>query len=163
MIIVEDGSIVAGANSFVSLVDMKSYLTVRGITPPSDEQIEIYTIFATDYLRAKLATMEGDELGQMPFPRSTASGVPSNAVRVQNALIAEQSRGAVLFPSQSSTSSSGQRIKSEVIGPFKTEYYDSASSEASSESPSFEYIETMIASLLRTLSKSGFSLTTVRI
>ena len=49
MIIVENGTIVAGANSYVTEAELADYATARGMTiTPGDE--ELYLIEATDYL-----------------------------------------------------------------------------------------------------------------
>lgn len=49
MIIVEDGTIVAGANSYITEAELADYATARGLTiTPGDE--EMYIIESTDYL-----------------------------------------------------------------------------------------------------------------
>lgn len=49
-IVVEDGSIVSGANSYVSVADLTAYATARGITLIEDE--EVLLIKAMDYIES---------------------------------------------------------------------------------------------------------------
>lgn len=51
-IIVEDGSLVAGANSYVSTAELVAYAADRGITIVDDESAEILVVKAMDYIEA---------------------------------------------------------------------------------------------------------------
>ena len=51
-IVVENGSVVSGANSYISLADFKLYAAARGITLPADATVEAYLVKSTDYLES---------------------------------------------------------------------------------------------------------------
>jgi len=67
-ITVETGAIVAGANSYVSVVDLDAYLLLRGMTTSLDK--EVMLIKAMDWL--EIQKYKGDQLTcdqVLQFPR----------------------------------------------------------------------------------------------
>ena len=73
MLIVEDGSIVAGANSFVTDVEFLAYALARGFTlPVLEEDRKELLIQAVDYLFSKENAMQGCRVSaaqELPYPR----------------------------------------------------------------------------------------------
>jgi hypothetical protein len=72
-LIIEDGSIVANANSFVTAAEMVAYAALRGVTIPADTTTqEQQIILAMDYLIDREQGMKGtrvSELQELPYPR----------------------------------------------------------------------------------------------
>jgi len=70
---VEDGSIVTGANSYVSLAAARSYAAARGATvPAADADLEVMIIKAMDYLESHRDQFLGDSVERdqpLSFPR----------------------------------------------------------------------------------------------
>ena len=70
-LIIEDGSIVEDANTFISLEDVKSYADLRGIDYPADNELSQNIILAGDYLNS--LCWKGDLViasQSMSWPRS---------------------------------------------------------------------------------------------
>lgn len=90
MIIVEDGSGVANANSYVSLEQQKQYALSRGLTlPDTDEAIESLMHQAVDYLQYNYQ-YKGEKTypdAELEFPRTGIKGYASDQIptRVKNA------------------------------------------------------------------------------
>lgn len=71
---IEDGNIISGANSFVTLQEIRDYASARGLTANADDTIlEAQTINAMDYIRSiedKFQSIRTDPQNQeLPFPR----------------------------------------------------------------------------------------------
>jgi len=70
--IIEDGTIVTNANSYVTLAEIKAYATARNITLGTDPVIESQSVLAVDYLESKRTQYQGSkvsELQELQFPR----------------------------------------------------------------------------------------------
>lgn len=129
---VEDGTIVAGANSFVTEDQIVAYALARGVTLPfaTDEQkdaVAVLGIKAADYLR--ILPWKGelvDPAQPMPWPRKNLGVTPSfpenkvpfNVVEAQLQLTLLVNGGTVLIPVGTGT---GFIVK-EKIGPIETVY-----------------------------------------
>ena len=60
-ITIEDGSNVANANSFVTLVEARSYAEARGVAlPVADDSLAVMLIKACDYLEAQANRYQGE-------------------------------------------------------------------------------------------------------
>jgi len=72
-LIVEDGSNVANANSYVSIADARSYAELRGVTLPADDaDVEVLLIKAMDYIEAQRDRYQGRksyDTQALQFPR----------------------------------------------------------------------------------------------
>jgi hypothetical protein len=72
-LIIEDGSIVANANSFVTASEMFSYAALRGVAITADTTTqEQHIILAMDYLVSREQSMKGtrvSDLQELPYPR----------------------------------------------------------------------------------------------
>jgi hypothetical protein len=67
MIIVEDGTIVAGANSYVTTQEVQDYADLRGIDYPCETELNQNIIKATDYLQSRCYQGEQVEPGVQPL------------------------------------------------------------------------------------------------
>ena len=74
MIIVEDGTIVAGANSYVTAQEVQDYADLRGIDYPCETELNQNIIKATDYLQSRCYRGEQVDPGVQPllWPRQYA-------------------------------------------------------------------------------------------
>lgn len=103
-LVVEDGSGVVGANSYLSVAELRAYATERGIVLPADPGVEPLLIKAADYLelRTYIGTKVNDDQG-LSWPRNTVDGwgvtvelaVPVAIKRAQSLLAVEAMNGAL--------------------------------------------------------------------
>lgn len=130
MIIVEDGTIVAGANSYVSEADLTAFAAARGITLTSDEDDLLYQ--AMDYIEAKLyigykltrdqalqwprgdVKIDGYYIDSDTIPQELKNGL------MQTAIAIDQSNDPLQDLPRST--------KREKVGDIEVEYSDSATS-----------------------------------
>jgi hypothetical protein len=72
-LIIEDGSIVANANSFVTDLELKAYASIRNATVPATQpDREALLMLAMDYLVSREQSMKGtrvSDLQELPYPR----------------------------------------------------------------------------------------------
>lgn len=68
-LVIENGTIVAGANSFVTRAEVIAYALTRGVTIPNTDAADIHAILAMDYLFTLCFKGTGVN-GPIPFPRS---------------------------------------------------------------------------------------------
>lgn len=137
-LVIEDGSIVANANSFVTVAEIRAYALARGITvSATDSEVEPHAIKAMDYIEVKEA--EGRLAGSrvsaeqtLPYPRTGVyiygvlvpdTVIPNAAKRAQLQLSLDSSQGVNLMPTITSAA-----VKREKVGPLETEYEVSATS-----------------------------------
>lgn len=169
-LIVEDGTGLANAESYLSVADATTYHTnmgnstawaAVGVTAVQEAMLRR----ATNYLRSRYYNMwEGTAVAtaqRLDWPRS---GVPtrdgygalaSNTVpeEVKNACaeLALKAFSADLMPDES------QAVKREKIGPIEVEY-----NEYSPSSPSYVAIDAMLAPLLRAGAQPGLNVPLMR-
>lgn len=167
-IIIEDGSIVESANSYVTVAEARLYASNRGITfPVSDDSVAAMLIQATDYLQAQENKFKGERVDPnqlLAWPRSDVeiygTSLPSDmipgalkAAQVQLAIAVNA--GFELLPNTSASS----YVTKEKVGVIETEYSDPLQVGIA---PSFGAAEALLAPLCGT-QLSGFSLTTIRV
>ena len=105
-ITVEDGTIVTGANSYVSLADAWDYAQARGVSLPTDDAaIEALIIQAMDYLESFDGRFKGDRVERdqpLAWPRDgvevegwpwSSTEIPRQVLNAQLALIIEINAG----------------------------------------------------------------------
>jgi hypothetical protein len=131
MLILEDGSLVVGANSFVSVAEVRAYAIARAsdLAAFDDSAIEAAAIKSADYLRSLRHRFKGAELiaeQSLPFPRQyvfvAGFELPSNTVPqgIKDAacqLAIESANGAELQPT-----TNGQVTTKEKVGPLETTF-----------------------------------------
>lgn len=131
---VEDGTVVANSNSFVTETQIRDYFIARGVTmnqPPSDadlDSIAVLGIKAADYLN--ILPWKGElvdpQVQTMSWPRKNLgvtpsfpeNAVPLQVVQAQLMLALLANSGLVLIPA---SAGSGYLIK-EKIGPIENVY-----------------------------------------
>ncbi len=133
-LIVEDGSIVADANSFVSLADARTLAATIGLTlPVDDDAAEITLINGGRYVNSKEPSLQGSRVSAdqtMCFPRKEVVKfgfaidddiVPSEVICAQIEAAAAITSGTNPFPVDD-----GKEVQSqEVVGAVKRSFFES--------------------------------------
>ena len=103
-IIVEDGSIVAGANSYVSIADTRTYALARGVTLSAvDAEVEQLIIQSMDYVEGlAFIGLKSTEDQPLQWPRSNVvidgyfvdtDEIPTELIKGQNETILSINNG----------------------------------------------------------------------
>jgi len=108
-LIIEDGTIVSGANSFVTDAEFQAYATARGFTLPATEsERDTLQIKAVDYLFSKEQSMKGERINatqDLMYPRNgvceynfkvAKDAIPSNLKKAQMELAVQANESALL-------------------------------------------------------------------
>lgn len=164
-LVVEDGTSVAGANSYITLVEVRAYALSRGlILSAVDATVEVMCIKAMDYLESFRDKFQGTKVFEtqvLQFPRynvyidsilNSETVIPQLLKNAQCQLVMDISNGVDIQPT-----STGYGVKMERIeGAVTTEYDNSIGGNV----PKMRVFENLINPLLV---KSGFSLRVVRV
>ena len=136
LIIIEDGSQVANANSFVTDAEYTTYSTARGLTvgaTVSDREQEL--IKAIDYLQSVENSLQGyrsSSTQELIYPRYgvtlygyvlASDKIPKELKNAQMEAAAYATSGVLL------TNTSNNNIKSEQVASLKTEYFEGSNTE----------------------------------
>lgn len=167
-LIVEDGSIVVNANSYVTITEARAYATARALSlPAADADLEPLLISAMDYLEGKRSQYQGTKTNPLTqalqWPRTVVQidcvDFPSNAIPkelkdAQCRLACEQASGVDILPTKT-----GPFITEETVGPLTTKY-DAA--QGTVTVPDMTAIDALLAPLFFPC-KSSFLLRTLRV
>lgn len=128
-IIVEDGTVVANANSYVSEADLTTYATERGITLTGT--LSVLLIKAMDYIEGQdFIGYKSIDTQPLQWPRY---GAVIDGYEISSSVIPKELKDAQMSVAVSISSGADplstvdRSIKSESLGPMSTEYMDSAS------------------------------------
>lgn len=129
-LIVETGAIVANANSFNTLSELRAYALARGVTLSADDAtVEAQSFKAMDYIAAQESRMNGNRVSidqELCYPREcvtingfevASDAVPKTLKSAQCQLVIDVHNGIDLMPS-----AQGAVVKREKVGPLETEY-----------------------------------------
>ena len=129
-LIIEDGSIVANANSFATDAELKTYANLRGLAVPATQpEREALLVLAMDYLFSKEAQFQGcrvDSTQLLPFPRR---GVWLNGFSVEKTVIPANLKNAQMELAIQANDSDllvnamSQNIASEKIDTLEVSYF----------------------------------------
>lgn len=137
-IIVEDGTIVSGANSYISTEEAEAYIELNLQTIPADATLELYIIRAKDYLESKRNLYQGTKVSStqpLQFPRynvyidgflQSYEEIPSILKEAQNILVLAQVEGKNLFASN--TFDINSNLKRTKVAGFEREYFEGKNS-----------------------------------
>lgn len=163
-LVIEDGSGVSDADSFVTLAEVRAYALKRGVTLSNDDALlEPQVRKAHDYFFAVESQLKGSRAvaGQaLPFPRKCVwlfgDALPDDVIpqQVKNAacqLVIESLTQDVM------PSTDGKVVLQETVGPISTTY---ANTGVAGESPTFPRVDIMLAPLLQS---GGAILTSIRV
>lgn len=161
-LVIEDGSIVTGANSYVTLAEARAYALARGVTlSATDSVVEILAIKSMDYL--EMQDFKGDavdEAQELAWPRAYAyingdyfvsDDIPEALKKAQMQLMIYYNAGIDPI----AASAAAQFVTEDTVGPLTTKY-----SEAVGNIPArIPLVDNFLLPLLN----SGFALRTVRL
>lgn len=155
-LIIEDGSLVDGANSYCSVAYARSYAAARGKEFPSTtNEAEVLLIQAADYLESYRARFKGSKVAKsqsLQWPRSGVTEVDGFDVaedEIPDLLMRAQAQLAIDCQGQELQPNSDGRavVSEEIAGVIKTDY---ASNVSGAPRPVFAAAEAMLAPLLST-------------
>ncbi len=154
-LVIEDGSLPLGANSFVTVAEVRAFATLRASTfSATDEAIETAAILAMDYINALRGQFKGSKatVGQsLLFPRVglTVDGfaVAENAIPqilkdAQAQLAVDALAGTDLQPS-----GDGREVIREKVDVLETEWKPGG---GSNPQPALTKARALLAELLKT-------------
>lgn len=133
-IIVENGSIVAGANSYVTRQEVQDYADLRGIDYPCDTELDQNIILANDYLQSRCYQGEQVDPSTQPllWPRKyvyiynqeiASDSIPQQLKNAQIELALAQTNTDVMNDGVDR----GDNVKRERFDFRETEYYEGGS------------------------------------
>ena len=169
-ITVEDGSNVANANSFVTIVEARAYAVERGVTLSApDDDVAVQIIKAKDYLESFANRYQGEMTNAdqaLQWPRTdvylygSETVFPSNAIpkelkAAQNATVVALAQGVDIMPNYSAS----DFVTREKVGPIETEYADPTKVGIV---PTLSAVDSLLAPLFGSTA-SGFALRTLRV
>jgi hypothetical protein len=145
-IVVEDGSGVTGANSYVTLAEARAYASARGVNlSGSDSAVEQHIVKSIDYLEAQRARYKGNKTNtsqSLQWPRSNVTidneiilsdEIPQILKSLQCQVIITDHLGIDLFPVQQ-----GNFVIREKIGPLDTTFSDKIKTSATPTVPAID-------------------------
>ena len=133
-LIIEDGTIVAGANSFVTDAELLAYADVRGVSlPPTSAAREALLAGAMDYLFSKEPMMKGCRVSAdqaLPYPRQDVcfNGFEISKTTIPSLLKQSQIESAIaastiaLLPTESL-----QNVQSTKVDVLEISYFQGGS------------------------------------
>lgn len=137
-LVIENGSNVANATSYIDAAYLRAYAEARGRTIPADDAaLEPHIIRAMDRIEARLADYRGTDTyspQRTAFPRYGMylfgraypfpyNEIPENVKKAQAEYALASLDGIELMPTRADAA-----IRSEAIGPLRTEYFAPAPS-----------------------------------
>lgn len=163
-LIVEDGSIVANANSYNTLAELRSYASARGYTLPTDDtELEAETFLAMDYLEALRSKYQGMKVSSsqsLQWPRECVyidgfaidnDVIPTELKNAQCQLTMDKDSGIDLQPNVDS-----HFVIKEKVDVIETEYSEAV---GTSNYPTLEAANALLKPLLK---QSAFVISTYR-
>lgn len=162
-LVIEDGTIVAGASSFATVEQVRTYATARGLSVSvTDSVVEAQLIKALDYLTYLEPKFAGQRFSPseqaLLFPRSgvtlfgqdlATDAIPQQLLAAQ-IVLAIESASVDLLPRDS-----GRIIKKEKLDVIETEYFESSTT---APVPTFPQVEALLAPLFDSGGSISFEL-----
>jgi len=134
-LIIEDGTIVSGANAFNTDAEFTAYALSRGVTlPGTEDERDVLQILAMDAFTSDEDDLKGYRVSseqELPYPRS---GVYANCFAIPNDSIPKGIKKGLLELSIQAkdgdllVSAEVENIKKDKLGPLETEYFEGGSS-----------------------------------
>jgi hypothetical protein len=161
-LIVEDGSIVPNADSYVSRTDVIAYALKRGITLPATDATDVMVIKAMDYLSYFDAKWLGEQVEpgvqSLAWPRKNVwigfshvafpeDEIPNQLVRALCELTLQVNAGVNLLPTLTGETQFVTREKVDVI---ETEYSEAVALQVMGMLPNMPLVEAMLTPLMST-------------
>lgn len=172
-LILEDGTGITDATSYVSVTAARDYAAARGVELSDDDaEVEALLIKAMDYLEAQRALYQGRKtypgVQALQWPRTGVvldchyelpdNVIPQELKNAQSQLCIELFNGIELLPS-----SDGRYVKREKVDVIETEFMTPGDLGAGvSQSPSSTAVDALLQPLFNACG-GGYSLRTVRV
>lgn len=130
-LVLEDGTGLEDADSFVSLAEVRAFASSRGVTLSEDDAtVETLIILAHDYILAREGQLQGIRLKEsqaLPYPRRgvclygryLADGVIPRTLKSAIAQLVIESLTISILPARTDS-----RVVRETVGPITTVYSD---------------------------------------
>ena len=125
-LVIEDGSGVPGATSFVTTEELQAYAEQRGVEL-TEQEAETLSFEAMDFLTVQC--FGGEQLFDLPFPRIGLvlpngdeldfASIPAGVKKAQAQLVVDAKRGVKLV----SSSNPEPMLKREKTGPLESEWF----------------------------------------
>jgi hypothetical protein len=131
-LIIEDGSIVAGANTYVSRADYIAFAASVGVAIPDDEAADVELVKAAQFINSKEGRLKGSRVSRdqpLAYPRKdlelegwswSSSEIPRQVLSCQLNLALDVHAGVDLFNPAPATTSAVKRKR--VEGVVEIEY-----------------------------------------
>ena len=137
-LVIEDGTMVAEANSYATIAQLVQYAANRGVTLPEDADDQTVLMFAAmDYIEAQEFKFQGCRTGSAYYPttvqalswprvgiwfyggRWPSNVIPPNLLMAQCQLACDAASGVTLLPTTASTGNLQKKIR----GPITDQYF----------------------------------------
>jgi hypothetical protein len=162
-IIIEDGSIVSGANSYASVAQARAFATNRGVELSSDNDVVASMLIqATDYLETFACQYQGEKVDgleqSLEWPRSgvvihgkelAETSIPELLVKAQLQAVLAVKAGIALLPNYSAR----DFVIKEKVGELETQY---ANPLSVGMQPKLSSVESLLAPLFGSCDFIGF-------
>lgn len=164
-LVVEDGTIVAGANSYVDLAEVRAYAALRGITiPAADVDLEKHVHLAMDWFESEdFPSTRIDASQELSFPRVSivvdgVDHIDGAIPKLVKQIICEATCTSITIALQPqfAGSSLGQ-LRRKKVDVLEKEYFPAATQAAFM--PILAKLDSMMQKLVY---PNGFRLTTLR-
>jgi hypothetical protein len=153
-LVIENGSLVAGANSYVSVAEARAYAAARASTLPEDNaEVEAALIVAVDYLESLGAKYQGKKVDpatqELQWPRQSVEidgwqvpvdTIPKQLKNAQIQLAIENAAGVDLMPT-----GDGREVIREKVDVLETEW---APGSGGAAQPVFPKVEALLTPLM---------------
>jgi hypothetical protein len=167
-LVVEDGTSVAGANTYVSLADAREFALDRGVTLPADDPTASALIIkAMDYIESFRSQYQGTKTSStqsLQWPRNCVEidGDPFPNDSIPAELIAAECQGVmeIFAGADLQANSGGQMVKVEKVDVIEQQFM-TAAEMGSATGMTINF--TKINALLEPLFKDGGIFRTVRV
>ena len=147
-LIIEDGTGVAGANSYITIANIRIYATARGVTLDADDAIVETQVFqAMDYLEAQRSRYQGDKTdatNPLQWPRCGVyidcvaiddDVIPQELIDAESQLVMDIEGGLILY---ANTNAGEQQVIKEKVDVLETTYSEARSTSSSANIPSVD-------------------------
>lgn len=166
-IVVEDGTGVAGANSYASVDTARAYAANRGVTLSSDDDVvAAQLIQGFDYIETKECEFQGTRVFvESAFPRRCVvvngreipeTEIPSLLIAAQIQLVIAQANGINVMPNFVAA----DYVTEEKVGPLTTKYADPLSVGVA---PKLGAVDAALAPLFGQCASGGLGIKTYRV
>lgn len=169
-LVVEDGSIVVGANSYVTRSELIAYALARGVTLADDDGTDVLAIKAMDFLALTATRWRGEptsEEQELDWPRRGAipeggnnafpdTKIPKEIIKAQMELAIVANSGVTLIPT---TSGETAFVTKEKVDVLETEYSEAVALALMGKLPDMPNVTALLSKWI----KASLSLTTRRV